>query len=145
MPFLEVRKPIELIAVLIEHLRGSSSRISFQGDLSLFDERGLSGVSRKETPILKPEACIPADDFLIVPLNEESNVKTLSGLLHRIGIRTKVSHVFIEHDGEIVFNAIDNFSPGCVHLKKELGDVLLTDLIKSEIIKGYQYSDDERE
>lgn len=110
MNHLHVKRSIELLFCLLDKA-DESCWLALEGDLSQFDDRGLTGVvhtnrGNSTYPLSRPNnrAAIP-----LTPVN----VLTLKlSVLPRAGIRVQIRHVFLERDGRTLFAAYNRFQNG---------------------------------
>ncbi|MHC9541031.1 MAG: hypothetical protein AB9903_16140 [Vulcanimicrobiota bacterium] len=136
-----VKHKIPFMELVIRKFCGNA-HISFEGDLSRVDLRIIRGSSISETPALKRNTIYPIQDFIIVPLEEDTRDIIIS-MLHRIGIRNRVDHLQIETAGEHVFGSYDNFQ--LLWVIEDIGEAVLADLLREGIIKNYKKRSDNEE
>ena len=137
--FLIVKYSLTLFERLLDQFCGNA-HISFEGDLSQCDLRGISLVNREPTGVLKRNTLQPKLDFIILPIDEDTIQTLKRQILPRIGIHKRVIHAQIEKDGKLVFGAYDNLHPDCVWISKDVPDQFLQELVDSNSIKEYSPS-----
>jgi hypothetical protein len=133
---LVVKHNIQLLEKMID-LFCDDAAISFEGDLSQADLRGIPVLSREPTAVLKCNTLQPKSDFLIIPLTDESKDLIKRQLLPRIGISTRVDHIQIEQHSVLVFGAYDHFDDDCVWVSLDNNQALLDSLVKQGILREY--------
>jgi hypothetical protein len=133
---LYVKKPIELLASLLELLCGNA-RLSLEGDLSRVDLTKIPGVSRTPSGSLKRNTISPQQEFIIVPVEDHAVVRNLRRNFPRIGLKSLILHILIEKDGELAFAAYDQFYGGKAWVSDRIGKSFLESLQEKGIIKSF--------
>ncbi|MFQ5420566.1 MAG: hypothetical protein ACE5FD_05170 [Anaerolineae bacterium] len=123
MNTIRVKRSIELLFCLLDRA-DESCWLALEGNLSQFDDRGLTGVVRTNRsnsayPLSQP------NNRVAIPLTPV-NVLTLKlNVLPRVGIRAQIRHVFLERDGRTLFAAYNRFQNGAQFNEWATADFLL--------------------
>jgi hypothetical protein len=138
--WLDVRDKPGFLRLVMRSLAGQA-RMSFEGDLcrckGLFD---VPGASTEETAVLKRNTTHPWQEFVVVPLEEDTTAAIFkevesAGQLMR---DQDIIHVQIEKGGLLLFGAYDNFHPdGCVAWEGAT-EASLNELQTKGILRSYQ-------
>jgi hypothetical protein len=131
---LQVHDKVRTLEAVVDAFCGCA-HISIEGDLSQFKWSGPPFTNEKDCPILRRNTTWPPQDFVILPLEEETRDR-IRAILHGVGLKRRVWHVLIEKGGEMVFCAYDAFDEGC-WVSEAVGTELLDSLIRQGVLKGY--------
>jgi hypothetical protein len=107
---VKVKRSIELISQLID-LADAAILLVLEGDLSQFNDNGLTGIERTS----RENAAYPLgrpNNRVAIPLTPDNVPVVKLNVLPRVGIRAQICHVFLEGNGRILFNAYDHFKNG---------------------------------
>ena len=137
---LIVKKPIELLAILIENFCGNAN-LALEGELSHQDFSQIPGTSKIPTNILVRNTIWPEQDFIIMPIEVGTKDLIKGKILSQVGLRTNVLHILLEKEGVLVFAAYDTFDPDSVWLSNKADKKLLEELREARIIGGYKKVD----
>jgi len=140
--WIDVRDKPGFLRLVMRVLAGQA-QMSFEGDLSqcrgLFD---LPGATTEETAVLKRNTSHPRQDFVVVPLEENTAAAIFKEVESGGRIVRDIIHVQIEKGGFLVFGAYDNFHPdGCV-VWKGATEGSLNELKAKGILRSYQPAPD---
>jgi hypothetical protein len=113
---LEVKKPLDLLRLLVEEFSSPDVLLNLSGDVSQFD-RHLFGddVEVKDWPQSG------RDRHITIPLSAKNVSAVIESVLPRIGVRSRIYQITIERGGETLFSAFDNFSGKVWGLSSEKG------------------------
>lgn len=137
---IEVKRPLEFMRAVIDALQGDDAIIALIGDLSKFDPRGIDGVQGKaalaeKSPLLARRlAGYP--NIVFFPLTEQNKLSFLTGILPRIGMRTRIWHTLIEQAGQLRLEVYDNFNDP-LWVGSFIGEDVLKKLLAERIIREY--------
>jgi hypothetical protein len=134
---LVVKHKLKLMEIMID-LFCCDTLISFEGELSQADLRGIPVISREPTSVLKRNTIWPKSDFIIIPITCETKDIIKKHLLPRMGIATRVNHIQIERQGVLVFSACDNFDEDCVWVTLNANEKLFKTLVEQGILWRYK-------
>lgn len=134
---LQVKHSVKLLQSLINKFRGDQSMISFEGDLSYLDTRGLQIVSQEPKGILTQNSN-PKIGKVILLLNSASIDYFERNIMYRAGIRSRIWHIMISISNRLVFASYDSFHEDCVWITAEVGTKWLDDLVEAKIIRNYE-------
>lgn len=132
---VHVKRPIDFLDVVFTCYAGESL-VSFEGDLTVLRNGHMPGLSEAETACLRRQTVEPQEDFLVAPLTREA-LPALQAMCRRAGVRNRITHIEIEHDGELVFSACDQFDPAGVWLSTRLERTTLDQLRDRGVIASY--------
>jgi len=133
---LVVKRPIELVALLLERLCGNA-QISLEGDLRCVDTRQIQPISLEPTNVLPRSTTQPIQDLIILPVEPDTKAILIGSILPQAGLRTRIYHVQIQKDGERMFAAYDRFTEDCVWLGAWADEAWLTSLVNASILRSY--------
>jgi len=133
---LVVKRPIELVALLLERLCGNA-QISLEGDLRCVDTRQIQPISLEPTNLLPRSTKQPIQDLIILPVEPDTKEILIGSILPQAGLRTRIYHVQIQKDGERMFAAYDRFHEDCVWIGAWADEAWLTTLVNASILRSY--------
>jgi hypothetical protein len=114
--------------------------ISFEGDLSKFDFGQIRDVMSPPTEVLRCQTIWPKQEFVILPVEDDTKTIIQRTILPRIGLRRRVLHVQIAKTGQLEFAAYDCFHPDTVWVSQNVSEVLLQSLISDKAIWSFSKS-----
>src|SRR4051794_30776118 len=129
---LLVKRPIELVALLLERLSGNA-HISLEGDLRYVDRRQIEVIGLEPTTLLPRSTSQPTQDFIILPLESTTKDILIGSILPQAGLRSRIYHIQIQKDGERMFAAYDRFAADCVWIGAWADEAWLMALVNAGI------------
>ena len=124
---------------LIGVFYGENSFISLEGDLSYLDTKELTVITQEPDGILYQKES-PKRGRVVFRLNSENRILIEKNILPRIGIHSRIWHVLIWKDDELVFASYDNFSEDLTSVTAAVGVEWLNSLIESKVLINYKHS-----
>ncbi len=138
---VHVTKPIPFVSAVLPAFAGTAL-LSLEGDLSQVDFRGIAYASHHPPSVLQRNTIWPVQDFVIVPLTNAATQLLVQHVLPHIGLKTRVLHLLIERDEQLVFAAYDQFAPKCVWIAASIGEQFLKERLVERSIKAYHLMPD---
>ncbi len=135
---VRVTHPLPFISAVLRALKGPAS-LSLEGDLSQADFQGITYDWDHPTSILSRNTIWPVQDFVIVPLTNESVELLITRVLPHVGLRTRVLHLLIERNAQLFFAAYDQFAPDSVWIDAAIGEALLNEQLAEGTINTYKF------
>ena len=117
---------------------GVGGQLSLEGDLSKLDASMKLIGSSEESSKLRRHTISPRQDFVILPLDDESIQLIEKRVLHLVGLRSRVIHVQIEQAGKLVFGSYDNFHRDCVWVSEVVGVDLLERMVTEFVLRSFK-------
>jgi hypothetical protein len=116
------------------------SRVSCEGGIAVLTLAALPGASTSESLVLRRATLAPELEFVVVPVT----IQTMSALraISASGKFDELIHVQIEHAGQLVLGAYDNFHRDCVVAYEPTPESLLEDLKVRGVIRSYSVADE---
>jgi hypothetical protein len=133
---LVVKRPIDLVALLLERLCGNA-QLSLEGDLRYVDTRQIQSISLEPTNLLRRSTSQPIQDFIILPVEPSTKDILIGSILPQAGLRTRIYHLQIQKDRERMFAAYDRFEVDCVWIGAWADEAWLTALVNAGILRTY--------
>jgi hypothetical protein len=132
---LNVKKPIELVSAILDKFVGDSY-MSLEGDLSSVNISELEVLPEGEINTLKRQDTYawPKIPDLVVFRLTQNNVDKLKSFLPRIGIKSRVLHIQVVHDGQLVFGSYDQFGREQTWVSIAVGEDFVRTLMQNGII-----------
>lgn len=112
---IHVKNKLSFLEEILNHYCNNAS-LSLEGDLSQVKLESLIDFSTDETKPLKRQTASPIQDFVVLPLNQDTKPILLKSVFPRIGFKKNAEHIQIEKENKLVFGAYDCFHPECVWL-----------------------------
>jgi hypothetical protein len=134
---LDVKRPVELLRALFNMFSSDQTLISFEGDLSQFDPRGIQVIFQTPLDVLSPNAVSPKGGKVVILMNSAARESFEQNILPRAGIHNRIWYILITVSDETVFASYDYFSDGCVWVTASVSEEWLNTLVESKIIKGF--------
>lgn len=136
--WINARDKPGLLWAYLRHF-GVDSHVSFEGELKKLALAELPGASTSETQVLQRQTRKPILDFVVVPVTAETAQAlherlSAPGLFHEGGA---LIHVQVEHAGQLVLGAYDNFHKDCVVAYEPTSESFLAELKASGVIRSY--------
>jgi hypothetical protein len=135
--WLVPRDKAALLIAMMKALAGNA-HISFEGNLSRCEFPPELHRSVEETATLRRGTIAPVQDFVVLPLEQETIRPILDTVLPDSRFMNDVIHVQIEKGGTLQFWAYDNFHPDCVGCGPDVPRQLLEQLRLSGVLRSYQ-------
>lgn len=120
---VDVKQSIELLKTLIDRA-DANSRLILEGNLSQFDGRHLTGIIREDVKDDAGTWC----GRVTIPLAQENRYRLKTAVLPRVGIRSLITHVFLETENTLLFASYHKFTDGA----------LFSDWITVEFLEGLE-------
>lgn len=136
---LDVRDRPEFLRRLMVELAGNA-QLSLEGDLSRCRFIDDVVITRDETPTLKRNTIAPKQDFVVLRLTPET-VDPIFKQVMAAGLKHAIIHVQIKRNGVPELRAYDNFHPECVVTGPGVSSVLLEELKKSNVLRGFKVAE----
>lgn len=144
MYVLDVKKPIELLQMLIKELGDDEIIVEFEGDLSQLDVQCLEGDVKLLTLAQRGDS--RAVNIVLSEMNKAVLVKSL---LPRLGVRKRVYEIRLKKAGKLLFYAYDNFCPWpdlsnrrsyqkVAQISSQVSKDLLAKLVEANVIREYR-------
>jgi hypothetical protein len=144
MYYLKVRRPVPFMVSLVEAFCGDA-HMSLEGDLSNLRWSGRRQVDPRIGVLLRRNTLWPKQDYVILPLEEDTLVEIKERVLPVVGLAKKVLHVQIEQHRESVFGAYDEFDDDCVWVASRVGPEFLDRLKQDGCLRSYEPAPDRGE
>ena len=122
-----------LLAVMREF--AGNAHISFEGDLSKTQLSTLPYARTEETAALKRNTLWPKQEFIVLPLEEDS----IQGIGSAVGgtIPKSVLHIQIERNGSLEIGLYDRFTPSQIFLGPELNLLFIDQMQELLILRPF--------
>jgi hypothetical protein len=133
---LVVKRPIELLTLLIERLCGDA-QMSLEGDVTYVDTREIPSSRTEPTALLSRSTTHPIEGFIILPIEPNTKEQLIHTVLPQAGLRTRINHVQIQKNGVRMFAAHDRFDVDCVWIGAWVEETWLMILVEQGIIRSY--------
>lgn len=134
---LDVKRPVELLRELLDVFVGDQTFISFEGDLSYFDTRGVEVISKELLKVL-PRNHNPNTGKIVLLLNSATKDYLVKQVLPKAGVHSRIWHILITVMDQLVFASYDNFDDGGVWVTTEVGEPWVNRLVESKIIRRFE-------
>jgi hypothetical protein len=141
---VDVKRPIELLQMLIQELGDDETTLELEGDLSRLDVQCLEGE-------VKLRAWTQCGDSMAVNivLSEMNKTALIKSLLPRLGLRKRVYGITLKKAGQMLFHAYDNFCPWpdlsnrhsyqkVAQISSQVSKELLDKLVETNVIREYR-------
>jgi hypothetical protein len=125
---LVTRHSIDLLAAMIDSFNGNA-HLFLEGDLRYFRSEQFQFLRNEPNDLLVRNTIWPLQQFVIIPLENETVHIIKRHVLNCVGIRNRVLHILMEKQGQLVFAAYDCFDPDLVmvtHTDNSFLDALIT-------------------
>ena len=120
-------------------LASDSTKISFEGTLANTELAVMPGVAHEEIGVLKRATLAPRLDFLVLPLTQQTLPAVSKAINSKIAFGPKgILHVQIAKNGDIAFAGYDSFDTECVVAYSPVSSLLLDELTKARVLRGYR-------
>jgi hypothetical protein len=126
-----------LLIAMMKALAGNA-HISFEGKLLQCEFPPELDRSTEETATLRRGTIVPVQDFVVLPLEQETIRPILDTVLPNSRFMNDVIHVQIEKGGALQFGAYDYFHPDCVGCGPDVPQQLLEQLRLGGVLRSYQ-------
>jgi hypothetical protein len=141
--WIDIRDKPGLLWAFLHHF-GTDSHVSLEGDVRRVSLSDIPGATGTETPALRRQTLHPPLGFVVIPINAD-NVRILHERLSATGLFQDggaLIHVQMEHAGQLVLGAYDNFHQDCVVAYEPTPEALLGQLAASGVIRSYRLGPD---
>ncbi len=133
---MHVTQPLQLVSAVLRAFAGTAS-LSLEGDLSQANLQGMGYDWGHPTAVLPRHTSWPIQDFVIIPLTRDAADLLIQRVLPQIGLRTRVLHLVMACNEQVVFAAYDQFAPECVWIDASIGEPFLIERLREGSIKDY--------
>ncbi len=133
---MHVTQPLPLVSAVLRAFAGTAS-LSLEGDLLQATLQGLVYDWGHPTAVLPRHTSWPIQDFVIIPLTHDAIDLLIQRVLPQIRLRTRVLHLVIAYNEQVVFAAYDQFAPECVWIDASIGEPFLIERLREGSIKDY--------
>lgn len=128
-----------LLNAMMSALASDTTKISFEGTLSHTDLVRIAGITHDESGVLRRATLAPREDFIILPLSEQTLPAIRKAINSKIAIGEKgIVHVQIVKDSDMAFAAYDTFDKECVVAYSAVSSELLDELTNAKVLRGYR-------
>jgi hypothetical protein len=128
-------KPGLLIAMM--RALAGDAHIAFEGDLSRCALPPALGPDPSETSTLRRHTLLPRQDFVVLPLEDDTVRSILDAVLPDRRFMDDIVHIQIEKNGRLEFGSYDNFHPECIVCFLGVSTDLLDRLRGNGIIRSW--------
>jgi hypothetical protein len=125
-----------LLAYMMRFLAGNA-RISFEGDLSRCEFPVAIPSNAEEDSVLTRHTISPRQDFIILPLENDTIQPILDIVLPYNRYMKDIIHIQIEKNGELQFGSYDQFHSECIVCFLGVSTSFLDELIRKGILKSW--------
>ncbi len=134
---LQVSRRIPLLHAMLDLFVGEKSVLILQGDLTRFDSRGLTILFEQPGPA---DSHGTAADISAVGIGLGASTLRLleRTLFTRAGITSRVNHILVIQDDELVFACFDRFSEGFAWVTASVGEAWPLSLQQANIIAAFR-------
>jgi hypothetical protein len=133
---LVTRKPIDLLIAMIKCFCGDAL-LSLEGDLSRYDFQAIENSIFTPTSLLTRQTISPLQDFVILPLEDNTQSVIQRNILPQIGLSKRILHVQIAKKNELIFASYDCFHVDCVWVSSQVSEQLLQSLVSNQAIWSF--------
>ncbi len=119
------------------HALAGNAHISFEGDLSRCTFPSDLTPVTEETPSLVRNTMDPRQDFVVLPLEEQTIRPILEVVLPKKRFTKNILHIQIEKNGRVKFGSHDNFHSECIVAFRGVPAELLIDLKEHGVIRPW--------
>jgi hypothetical protein len=125
-----------LLVAMMRHLAGDS-HISFEGNLSNCKFPPELSPSSEETTVLRRATSFPLQDFVVLPLTQDTIRPILDIVLPANRFMKDIIHIQIEKASKREFGSYDNFDPECIVCFLGVSVELLETLKQKGVIRSW--------
>lgn len=138
---VQVLKKVPFLCTIVDEFC-NNALISFEGDLQQVDFGNFPSAIFEPTDVLNRNTLQPIQDFVILPLENNTVEEIKRRVIEQIGIKNRILHLQIARQGELVFGAYDNFAKECVWVTDQVSVAKLKTLKEEKILEYFYHVKD---